>query len=98
MTDKPEINIDEEGLVTRFKEKPRLTTWINGGFFVFHKAFFDYLDENSILENEPLENLAKDRQLAAHRHYGYWKCMDTFKDAISLNRAWEENRAEWKVW
>ncbi len=92
------IKINEGNLVTEFQEKPQLQDWINGGFFVFNRKIFDYLDENSVLEQTPFEQLARDQQLAAYKHRGFWKCMDTYKDNIEFNDLWFENKALWKVW
>lgn len=91
------IKVDERNAVTEFQEKPRLKEWVNGGFFVFNREIFDYLDENSILEREPLEKIARENQLMAFSHTGFWKCMDTYKDNIEFNELWKENPA-WKVW
>jgi glucose-1-phosphate cytidylyltransferase len=84
--------------VTGFVEKPRSEHWINGGFFCFEPAVFDYLDPGSVLEREPLSRLAADGQLRAFRHEGFWDCMDTYKDAVVLNDLWTENRAPWRIW
>jgi glucose-1-phosphate cytidylyltransferase len=89
---------DEDGLVTGFREKPRSEHWINGGFFCFEPDVFRYLDEHSVLEREPLEALARDRQLRAYRHTGFWDCMDTYKDATLLNDLWAQGQAPWKLW
>lgn len=91
------IDLGEDGSVVRFREKPKLKEWINGGFFVLDRRIFDYLDENSVLEREPFERLAAEGQLMAYRHDGFWKCMDTFKDNVELNGIWESG-APWKVW
>ncbi|MBN2518227.1 MAG: glucose-1-phosphate cytidylyltransferase [Candidatus Altiarchaeota archaeon] len=88
----------KDGIVNSFKEKPRLDGLINGGFFVFNKKVFDYLDDDSVLEQEPLKNIAKDRQLSVFEHNGFWGCMDTFKDANDLNRLWESGNPPWRVW
>jgi glucose-1-phosphate cytidylyltransferase len=88
--------LNGEGVVQGFEEKPRFDGWINGGFFVFEPQALDYIDEDSILEREPLENLAGDGQLRAYRHTGFWDCMDTYKDAVLLNDLWEAGRAPWK--
>ncbi len=88
----------EGGLVRRFIEKPQLQDWINGGFFVFQPEFLDYLSPTAILEQEPLARLAAEGQLAAHRHDGFWACMDTYKDHERLDGLWHEGRAPWKVW
>ena len=90
--------MDEKDIVTGFKEKPRLDGWINGGFFVFDKKVFKYLGENDVLEREPLERLSRDGQLAVYRHTGFWKPMDTFKDAQLLNQLWISEAAPWKIW
>ena len=90
--------MDGEGRVLGFREKPRAEHWINGGFFVFEPAVFDYLTENSVLEREPLEGLAGDGQLRAFRHTGFWDCMDTYKDSVMLNDLWASGDAPWKMW
>jgi glucose-1-phosphate cytidylyltransferase len=73
--------------VTGFREKPVAPQWVNGGFFVFEPAVLDYLREDSVLEREPLERLAAEGALAAHRHEGFWRCLDTAKDAQALEDA-----------
>ena len=90
--------MDGDGRVLGFHEKPRAEHWINGGFFVFGAGVFDYLGDSSVLEREPLEGLAADGQLRAFRHTGFWDCMDTYKDAILLNDLWASGEAPWKVW
>ena len=84
--------------VTGFREKPRLEQWINGGFFVCEPQFLERVDDDSVLERAPLEGLAADGGLAAFRHDGFWDCMDTYKDAITLNDLWNAGRAPWAVW
>jgi glucose-1-phosphate cytidylyltransferase len=90
--------LDEEDRVLAFEEKPRLDHWVNGGFFCFEPAFLDYLDERSELENAPLRRLVAGQQLRAFRHTGFWDCMDTYKDAVTLNDLWDEGKAPWAVW
>jgi glucose-1-phosphate cytidylyltransferase len=85
----------DDGLVTGFREKPRSEHWINGGFFVFERGVLDYLTDDSVLERQPLERLAADRQLRAFRHDGFWECMDTYKDAVALNDLWAAGAAPW---
>lgn len=92
------IELNGDQCVTRFTEKPRLDAWVNGGFFVFDRRLFDYLEDDSVLEREPLERLAADGQLVAYRHEGFWACMDTYKDTERLNELWSTNQAVWKVW
>lgn len=87
--------------VKDFSEKPQTTKgFINGGFFVLEKKFFEYLDEedNCLLEKQPLENLASDKQLSVFLHEGFWQCMDTRREMDLLNKLWEENKAPWKRW
>jgi glucose-1-phosphate cytidylyltransferase len=90
--------LEEDGRVTGFREKPRSNHWINGGFFCFGAPVFDYLDADSVLERAPLERLAADGELRAHRHEGFWECMDTYKDAVALNDMWSSGEAPWQLW
>jgi len=83
------IDMQDSGVCTSFREKPTLPGYINGGFFVFKRKFFDYLDEQCVLEEEPLKTLTKERQLVAYKHPGFWASMDTFKDVERLNTLWE---------
>jgi glucose-1-phosphate cytidylyltransferase len=91
------LDLGDDGSVQQFREKPKLKEWINGGFFVFNREIFDYLDDDCVLEKEPFERLAAEGELMAFRHGGFWKCMDTFKDNVELNEIWESG-APWKVW
>lgn len=86
-----------DGQVIDFKEKPQSGEgWINGGFFVFESEVFDYLvDDDTILEQFPLENLARDGQLMAYEHPGYWQCMDTIRDRNSLQELWDNGLSVW---
>ncbi|MGH2962776.1 MAG: sugar phosphate nucleotidyltransferase [Solirubrobacterales bacterium] len=90
--------LDGEGRVRGFAEKPRLDHWVNGGFFVFEPGVFAYLEESSVLEREPLERLAAERALHAYRHTGFWDCMDTYKDAVLLNDLWVSGEPPWRTW
>ena len=92
------VELDGDGRVEGFVEKPRSDRWINGGFFCFEPGALGYLDEDSVLERQPLRRLAADGQLRAHRHEGFWDCMDTYKDAVVLNDLWAGGEAPWKVW
>jgi glucose-1-phosphate cytidylyltransferase len=91
------IDLDDSGRVVKFREKPKLAEWVNGGFFIFENGIFEYLSIDSVLEREPFEQLAQSQQLMAYRHNGFWKCMDTYKDNIELNELWTDSPA-WKVW
>jgi glucose-1-phosphate cytidylyltransferase len=87
-------------LVTEFTEKPQIGEgWINGGFMVFEPAVFDYLEgDDTRLEQDVLERLAADGQLAAYRHEGFWQCMDTLRDVRLLESLWQGGKASWKIW
>jgi glucose-1-phosphate cytidylyltransferase len=91
-------DLDEGGFVRGFQEKPRVDSWVNGGFFCFEPGVFSYLAEDSVLEREPLERLAADGELRAYRHEGFWDCMDNYKDAVLLNDLWNSGSPPWKVW
>jgi glucose-1-phosphate cytidylyltransferase len=86
--------------VVEFMEKPQTGEgWINGGYFVFEPGIFDYLSgDDTVLEGSPLENLAKDGQLMAFKHEGFWQCMDTIRDRHLLEDLWQRERAPWKNW
>jgi glucose-1-phosphate cytidylyltransferase len=90
--------LGDAGKVEGFVEKPRSEHWINGGFFCFEPGALDYIGEDSVLEREPLERLAADGQLCAHRHEGFWDCMDTYKDAVELNDLWTSGATPWPTW
>lgn len=91
-----------ENKVEAFNEKPQIHSggFINGGYFVFSKKFFQELSAqpDCIMERTPLENLVAQKQLSIFRHSGFWQCMDTYRDMEYLNNLWKENKAEWKSW
>jgi glucose-1-phosphate cytidylyltransferase len=90
----------ENGRVKEFREKPQSQNeFVNGGYFVFRKKFFDYLDDHDqcVLEAGPLEKLVRDGELMTYMHPGYWQCMDTYRDFILLNELWGK-APPWKVW
>lgn len=90
----------EGQLVREFSEKPQSGEgWINGGFFVFESAVLDYMKDDAMsLEREPLERLAREGQLAAYQHEGFWHPMDTLRDKRALESLWESGKAPWKTW
>ncbi len=94
------LQISENDSVEKFIEKPQGDgNWINGGFFVCEPKVLDYIDNDAtIFEREPLENLAKDNELFAFKHHGFWKPMDTLRDKDYLNQLWNNNQAKWKIW
>lgn len=95
------IKIDNDGTINDFQEKPDGDgNWINGGFMVCEPEVFNYIDkdESTIFERKPLENLAKDGQLNAYKHVGFWRSMDTLKDKNDLTELWLNNKAQWAKW
>ena len=90
--------LNGDGVVRVFVEKPRSEHWVTGGFFCLDPAALEQIGPESVLEREPLERLAAAGQLRAFRHHGFWECMDTYKDAIELNDLWAQGRAPWKLW
>lgn len=95
------LEIGEEETVRQFVEKgPEDGGWINAGFMVFEPEIFNYLtnDESLVLERQPLETLAKEGQLTAYKHTGFWQCMDTLRDKGHLERLWLNRQAPWKIW
>ncbi len=93
------VEIGEESRVLEFMEKPVSEGWINAGFFVFNPGIFDYLTgDDCILERGPLERLAREGQLAAYRHEGFFYAMDTYRDYQHLSQIWASGKAPWKIW
>jgi glucose-1-phosphate cytidylyltransferase len=91
-----EITADDR--VEGFTEKPRSEHWINGGFLCLDRAVLGYLDDESVLEEEPLARLAAEGELRAYRHDGFWDCMDTYKDAVMLDDLWRSGEPPWTGW
>lgn len=90
----------DEMKITSFREKPQGdNAWINGGFFVLESRIFDYIEgDETVWEREPLESLARDGQLTAYRHSGFWQSMDTLRDKNVLEDYWKSENKPWKVW
>jgi glucose-1-phosphate cytidylyltransferase len=95
------IKMEDDGTIDSFEEKPEDSgTWINGGFFVVEPGIAKYLDGNMddvMWERNPMDALAKDRQIGAYKHHDFWKCMDTLRDKEELEHLWE-NQPLWKKW
>ena len=94
------LEMDDDGMIAEFSEKPQTGEgWINGAFFVLERRVFDYIDgDDTQFEREPLERLAADGQLMAYRHAGFWQCMDTLRDKKYLESIWESGEAPWAIW
>jgi glucose-1-phosphate cytidylyltransferase len=89
-----------DSCVRSFREKPSDDgAWVNGGYFVLEPGVMDYIDGDlTVWEREPMERLARDGQLSAFRHAGFWQPMDTLRDKEVLKGLWESGEAPWKVW
>jgi len=96
------MDLSDNGDVVSFREKAKdESKWINGGFFVLKPEVFNYLDgdmTDMMWEDEPLEKLTNDNQLAAYKHKGFWKPMDALRDKLELESLWQTNQAKWKIW
>jgi len=94
------LELSEAGQVLSFQEKPKGDgSWINAGFFVMNPGVFDYLSgDGTILEQEPLENLAHDGELMTYKHRGFWQPMDSLRDKNLLESLWKSGEAPWKTW
>lgn len=94
------LDLDSSAQIHSFREKNDDDgSLINGGFMVLNPEVFDYIEgDSTVFEKEPLENLAKNGQLMAYRHNGFWKCMDTQRDKMQLEEMWASGKAPWKTW
>jgi len=94
------LDLDETGMVRSFAEKPKIDGWVNAGFLVCERGVLDYLSEDPgcIMEREPLERLAREGQLVAYRHHGFFQAMDTYREYQMLNELWDQGKAQWKTW
>src|SRR5258708_26047591 len=93
------LDIDNASAVQHFIEKPRSDAWASSGYFVFERGVFDYLDgDQCVLEKEPLEPLAADRQFLAYHHDGFFYAMDTYREYQHLNELWSRGEAPWQGW
>jgi len=94
------LDLDGSSQVLGFQEKPKGDgAWINAGYFVLEPEVFNYIDgDSTIFEKEPLENLARDGELVAYKHQGFWQPMDTLRDKTLLESLWQSKKSPWKVW
>jgi len=92
------MDLSSDGQVKQFREKPQTDDFVNAGFFVFEPKVLDYLDDECVLEQAPLERLAREGQLMAYKHQGFWQPMDTYREFTMLNEMWDSGSAPWKVW
>jgi len=94
------VDIEENDMITSFKEKPKGDGgMINGGFFVLSPSVLELIDDDhSSWESKPLQMLAEEHQLKAYSHEGFWQPMDTLRDKNHLEELWQSGKAPWKVW
>lgn len=94
------LDIEDSRVVSFREKKPNDVGWINAGFMVMQPEFFDYIKggDEIVLERQPLEDAARDGQLLAYKHSGFWQCMDTQRDKKKLEELWASGKAPWKVW
>jgi glucose-1-phosphate cytidylyltransferase len=95
------LDLDKNGRVSRFAEKPQSEDWASAGFFVFNRKMLRYLDsegDDCVLERGPLQRLCADGELMAYRHEGFFAAMDTYREYQYLNELWAKGQAPWKVW
>lgn len=91
------LNVDDNSNITSFVEKPVLSDWVNGGFMVFKRNFFKYLNPGE-MEHDGLKRLAAKNQLSLYPHDGFWQAVDTYKELQDLNELWNNTQPPWKVW
>lgn len=92
------IEIDKSHIVTKFQEKPS-NDWVNGGFFIMKPDILEFINgDDTPLEEEPMRNLTKKKEISAYKHKGFWQCMDTLKDKNYLEKLWSSGEAPWKNW
>ena len=94
------LKLDSNNLVNHFEEKPEgEDSWINGGFFVLNPSVIKLIKgDDTSWESEPLVNLAKEKELFAFKHNGFWMPMDTLREKVMLNKLWDSGKAPWKTW
>lgn len=94
------LDIDDKNNVNRFAEKSKEEGgWINGGFMVLEPQIFEYIKgDNTVFELEPLSEVAREGNLIAYKHHGFWQCMDTQRDKALLEEMWQNSKAPWKNW
>lgn len=94
------LDILDSNIINGFREKSKSDSgWINGGFMVVNPDIFEYIEgDSTVFEKEPLEQAAREGELVAFKHYGFWQCMDTQRDKQYLEKLWSENKAPWRKW
>lgn len=91
------VRVNRNDYVDFFQEKPVLTDWVNGGFMVFDKTFFNYIKPGET-EHVALKKLAREKELSLYKHNGFWFAVDTSKELEELNNLWNSDNPPWKIW
>tara|TARA_B100001287_G_scaffold275992_1_gene285336 strand:- start:3118 stop:3822 length:705 start_codon:yes stop_codon:yes gene_type:complete len=91
------VEFEKNGEVINFIEKPTLDSFVNIGYMVFTKQIFQYISEDVVFENKPLKSLAKNKEIYAYTHPGFFRPMDTYREYLELNAMWDSNKAPWRV-
>lgn len=93
------VDVDENNIIGRFREKPQMEDWVNIGYFILNSSIFQLLeDDSTVFEQDPLHTLADAGNIAAYKHDGFWQPMDTLREAQLLNEIWAEGNPPWKSW
>lgn len=92
------VEADRDGVVEYIGPWSNAELWINGGYMVLRREIFDYINPGDELVEAPFQRLVENRQLFSYRHEGFWKAMDTYKDKISFDEAYEEGHRPWELW
>ena len=91
------IETDNNNLVTKFIEKPILSSSINMGYMIFSQNVYDYINDDEVFEKNPLIKLSNDKELNAYYHNGFFRPMDTYRESVELNEMWDNGTAPWKI-
>ncbi len=92
------VDIEQDGRIAEFHEKPIVDDWINGGFMILEPSVFEYMGDGGPFEEKPLRALASSKNLFAFKHEKFWQPMDTYREFLLLNALWSEGKAPWKIW
>ncbi len=91
------VEINSDGLVNKFVEKPRLDSYVNMGYMVFNQNIFSYIKNNEVFEDKPLKRLVENKDIYAFKHEGFFRPLDTYRELQEFNELWKKDKAPWKV-
>ncbi|HEY9846625.1 MAG TPA: hypothetical protein V6D03_10550, partial [Candidatus Caenarcaniphilales bacterium] len=92
------VSTESDGLVSEIQDIKRCDIWINGGYFLFKKEIFKYINSGEELVHQPFKRLIEKEELFGQKHHGFWACMDTFKEKQYLDDVYSQGNAPWQVW